>query len=323
MNLTLWNRKHTKKKITETKKIDFVYTYVDSTDTKWLSIYKNTFPEENVDKIRYQDYGEIYFSLQTVQKYAKAVCNNIYIVTMNQTLDHSKLSTWVLNKIKYISHTDIIPEDFLPTFNSITIETFLHLIPDITPNFIYLNDDVFLGNYLTNDFLYYNGTLNILIQIHRNKKYEFNKNKPWEHYYLNGDIIFKKETGLQSDIIPKHTIYLMNKKVCYITWILFQDELLKNITQKRNTKNINFWYLCYNVGLYLGYYSYKIPTVKESQILYCDREANNNMKRRLINEVKMLFKNKPIVFCFNNMNEECIHLWNFIRKKYIKWNKKI
>ena len=142
-------------------------------------------------------------------------------------------------------------------------------------------------------------------------------------FEFHSNIIFKKETGLQSDIIPKHTIYLMNKKVCYITWILFQDELLKNITQKRNSKNINFWYLCYNVGLYLGYYSYKIPTVKESQILYCDREANNNMKRRLINEVKMLFKNKPIVFCFNNMNEECIHLWNFIRKKYIKWNKKI
>ena len=115
---------------------------------------------------------------------------------------------------------------------------------------------------------------------------------------------------------------MMNKKVCFVTWILFQEELLKNITQKRQTNNINFWYLCYNIGLYLGYFTYKIPKINESQILYCKKIGNKNMEERLVKEIKDLFKHKPIVFCFNNIENICVNLWNYIRENYVRYNKK-
>ena len=113
----------------------------------------------------------------------------------------------------------------------------------------------------------------------------------------------------------------MNKKVCAVTWVLFEDELLNSMTSSRQSKNINFWYLCYLVGLYLGYYKYKIPTPKDSFLLYCEREGNTNMAKRLIDEIKTLFKNRPIVFCVNNLSDKCSPVWEYIINNYIKFNK--
>ena len=319
--ITKWNQDIKKIKTNTNKKIDFVYTFVDSTDNKWKKSYKQTFPNKPIDPIRYKQFNEIYFSLKTVEEYAKNVCNNIYIVTSNQTLNHTQLSDWIINKIKYIYHEQIIPKFLLPTFNSITIESFLPLIPDLTPNLLYFNDDVFLGNYLTNNLLYNDDVLNILSFINNKKKCVPDKNKPWEHYYINADILFKKQTGLCSNIIPTHTTYSMNKKVCAVTWVLFEDELLNSMTSSRQSKNINFWYLCYLVGLYLGYYKYKIPTPKDSFLLYCEREGNTNMAKRLIDEIKTLFKNRPIVFCVTNLSDKCSPVWEYIINNYIKFNK--
>jgi|SaaInlStandDraft_1057018.scaffolds.fasta_scaffold23374_2 hypothetical protein len=316
MNILKWNRK-IKKIETEKNKIDFVYTYVDSLDQKWKKKWKKTFPNENINSVRYVNYDEIYFSLKTLEKYGKNICNNIYIFTDNQKLNDNKLSRWLLKKIKYVFHSDIIPKKFLPTFNSITIESFIHLIPKLTENFIYMNDDVFLGNELTNNFLYKNNILNILVFINNKKKYKYNKNKPWEHYYINADLLFKKKTGIISNINPTHTIYLMNKKVCYITWVMFKNELLNSITNKRESKNINFWYLTYLIGLYLGYYTYKVPNLKESYLMYCEKIGNKNTKKRLLTEVKTLFKNRPVIFCFNNITKLCSSIWKYIQLNYI------
>ena len=92
-----WNNTIKKKK-TIINKIDFIYTYVDSTDKKWLKKYKKSFPDENIDNIRYKNYGEIYFSLKTLEIFGKDLCNKIYIVTDSQTLDINKLSVWVKKK---------------------------------------------------------------------------------------------------------------------------------------------------------------------------------------------------------------------------------
>ena len=46
--------------------------------------------------------------------------------------------------VEVVLHKDIIPKEFLPTFNSCTIELFLHKIPDLSEHFIYVNDDMSL-----------------------------------------------------------------------------------------------------------------------------------------------------------------------------------
>jgi hypothetical protein len=47
--------------------------------------------------------------------------------------------------VTVVHHSEILPPDALPTFNSHAIESALHKVPDLAEHFVYLNDDFFLG----------------------------------------------------------------------------------------------------------------------------------------------------------------------------------
>lgn len=47
-----------------------------------------------------------------------------------------------------VNHSDIIPKEFLPTYNSNVIESYLHQISGLSDIFLYFNDDVFIRSFL-------------------------------------------------------------------------------------------------------------------------------------------------------------------------------
>ena len=130
-------------------KIDFVITWVDGTDPKWLAeklrtLQETDFPEtQKTDSsdLRFRnDFDFLRFWFRGVEKFAPWV-NQIFFVT------YGHLPSWLnLNhpKLKIIRHEDFIPQEFLPTFNSHTIENHLHLIPGLSEYFVYFNDDFYL-----------------------------------------------------------------------------------------------------------------------------------------------------------------------------------
>lgn len=130
-------------------KIDFVITWVDGTDPKWLAEKLRTLQEtdsfeaQKTDSsdLRFRnDFDFLRFWFRGVEKFAPWV-NQIFFVT------YGHLPSWLnLNhpKLKIIRHEDFIPQEFLPTFNSHTIENHLHLIPGLSEYFVYFNDDFYL-----------------------------------------------------------------------------------------------------------------------------------------------------------------------------------
>ena len=52
---------------------------------------------------------------------------NVHLVVSGKT----QVPEWASDRLKVVTHRDIIPEEFLPTFNSTTIEMFLHRIPEL------------------------------------------------------------------------------------------------------------------------------------------------------------------------------------------------
>ena len=48
-------------------------------------------------------------------------------------------------KLVIVNHRDYIPGKYLPTFNANTIEMNFHRIPGLSEQFVYFNDDMFLG----------------------------------------------------------------------------------------------------------------------------------------------------------------------------------
>lgn len=125
--------------------IDFVILWVDGSDKKWRD-KKEKYSEtpiiaNNQDINRYRDWGTLKYWFRAVEEFAPWV-NMIYLVTDDQKPDWLNLSN---SKVKVIDHKQIIKSKYLPTFNSQAIEVNLHRIPNLSNQFVYFNDDMFLG----------------------------------------------------------------------------------------------------------------------------------------------------------------------------------
>jgi hypothetical protein len=122
--------------------IDAVYTWVDSADPEWQSVWQHEFPAKSFDADRYSSHDELRFSLRSLGKYAPWL-NKIYVVS------NCAPPAWLSLKhpsIEWVRHEDIFPDpSVLPTFNSHAIESCLHRVRGLSENFIYFNDDFFLG----------------------------------------------------------------------------------------------------------------------------------------------------------------------------------
>ena len=137
-------------------KIDFVITWVDGQDINWLNKKRKyetitNKKNESNSKIRYRDWGLLKYWFRSIEKYAPWV-NKIFLITDHQIPEWLDTSN---NKIVIVNHEDYIPNEYLPTFNSNTIELFINNINDLSEKFVYFNDDMFITNYLKKDYFFY------------------------------------------------------------------------------------------------------------------------------------------------------------------------
>lgn len=136
------------------KKIDLVYLWVDGEDENWLkkkAYYQSEKCEkEAVQKCRFVSNDELKYSLRSVEKNASWI-NKIYIVTDGQVPSWLNLEN---DKVRIIDHSEIVPQDKLPLFNSNAIELRLPFIPDLSEYFLYANDDMFFWSRVEKDFFF-------------------------------------------------------------------------------------------------------------------------------------------------------------------------
>lgn len=129
--------------------IDFVVTWVDMADPAWqeeFSKYSNRKREEKngVSDARFRDTGLLRYWFRGVEKFAPWV-RKIHFVTSGQKPDWLDTTN---PKIHLVDHKDIIPAEFLPTYNSVVIERYMHRIPGLAEHFVYFNDDFYIINHL-------------------------------------------------------------------------------------------------------------------------------------------------------------------------------
>ena len=126
------------------EKIDFVVTYLDSTDSVWKMEKEKYSGKKSSEELngeeRYRNLDTFKYWLRGVDKFAPWV-NSIKIVTYGHLPEYLNINH---PKIEIIKHEDYISKEFLPTFNSSALEMNLDKIPDISENFVYFNDDMFL-----------------------------------------------------------------------------------------------------------------------------------------------------------------------------------
>lgn len=139
-------------------KIDFVVTWVDMSDPEWrdeFNRYSGIKKEEKngVSDARFRDQGLLKYWFRGVEKFAPWV-NKIHFVTSGQKPSWLDTSN---PKLNLVSHKDFIPQEYLPTYNSVVIERYMHRIPGLSDHFVYFNDDFFIIRPVSEERFFQNG----------------------------------------------------------------------------------------------------------------------------------------------------------------------
>ena len=278
-------------------KIDIVYTWVENTEKfqkekqYWLN---KEIKNLNNEIFRYIDNEELRYSLRSVEKYFPNY-NKIYLLVKDDQFP--KYLKTNHPKIKVIKHSDIIPKEYLPTFNSIAIECYLHHIPGLTKNYIYMNDDFF--------FLYPTDSSYFLkddkpIPLVCSTKYKFTcvKELNYDNYnykdlcVLNNHILdyISNKTEEKGRNQVSHVPKMFNRdydyyiesvlKKCYIEEINKYINLYDATAMSKFRKTSN---LCLVSLLkeYLYHYFFNID-FKETSCLYIENDNDNN-KLKVLN----------------------------------------
>ncbi len=222
------------------KNIDFVVTYVDSQDPEWRIGYNKMCERKGVLKIlsanRYREWNTLKFIFRGVDKCMPWI-RNVYLVVQRQ----SQIPSWVnTDNVKVVFHSDIIPERYLPIYNSTGIELFLYKIPGLAEKFLYANDDMIpLSDLSPSDF--YDKEDNPKLCC---VKREFNKNSSQYMHHLHNGLSLVCE--ILGEKIPEnyiittgHSIAPMLKSTWELLWREKSSNLSMSISPFRTHDNIN------------------------------------------------------------------------------------
>lgn len=155
-------------------------------------------------------------------------------------------------------HRDFIPTEHLPCFTSPTIEMFLHRIPNLAEQFIYINDDMFpLSALEESDF--------------------FRDGLPCQHYeerpFPSQPNIFQRKCMNQQNMIAEpfgkhfartwlkngHSFAPILRSTCKEVWRIHGDKILQNISPVARTDHSYSHYIYPLYHHFLGRYVDHVP----------------------------------------------------------------
>ena len=264
--------------------MDAVITYVNGLDTVWRSEYEKYVGKPLLEK-RFRDWGTLKYLLRGIETCLPFV-ENVWLVVSSD----SQVPLWAdRSKLHAIVHSDIIPQDILPVFNSCTIEMFLHRIPGLAEEFIYFNDDMFpLSDCREEDF------------------FRDGRGVIGMSWHLFAGNMYKKQCKMSSDmarrasgkskslffIRPQHICSPMLKSASQECFNALESEILEKSSRLRKPDNPNQYlyldYMYYSGRLIAG----RIPNKHLSQGVYSGGQIAEFIRKpstafACINDVEM------------------------------------
>lgn len=135
--------------------MDFVLIWVDGNETNWRNEYNKYALHAKGDKRedRFRDWDNLQYWFRGIDKFAPWV-DKIHFVTWGH---YPKWLNLDAPKLNFVKHSDYIPSEYLPTFNSHTIELNLHRIEGLSEQFVYFNDDTFIVDKVSPELFFKEG----------------------------------------------------------------------------------------------------------------------------------------------------------------------
>lgn len=280
--------------------VDVVYTWVDHNDENWNSKYRKykdgyDYGENATDLARFYNNNELFYSIKSIFKFIPWV-RNIYIVTDAQTPEWIEL----FPKVIVIDHRNIIPSEFLPTFNSHVIEAYIHKINNLSEYFLYFNDDVFVAREIPKShFFKSNGVSSLFIaKKSLNLMRDRGVNTPTLHACLNSRYLLFKDYNIEIDIPLVHSYIPLRKSMYDNVFEKYKDEIYKFSGNKFRTNND------LNLATFLvPWYSYlhgcSVPYKDICYYFNIRSPASIQIYKQLINSKRM-----PHSICANDVSQK-------------------
>lgn len=230
--------------------MDVVITYVDGNDPVWQQDYQK-YTNVPVMQKRFRDWGTLKYLLRGIEVNMPFI-RNVYLVVSHP----SQVPAWAdTSNLKIVLHEDIIPEEYLPTFNCNPIELHLHRIEGLDDEYLYFNDDMYpVGKCVPEDF-FEGGKAKIGYYKHLLAFGMYKK------ICKNSDRLARKALGMSSSIWfvrPQHIPSPMIRQECDMLYSLVKDEVHKTSASRTRTEdNLNQY-------LFLDYMYYKGRLVSEA-----------------------------------------------------------
>lgn len=287
-------------------KFDVVYTWVNGGDPDYMDLCRSyAHKSKDTNPERYRDNFQLLkYSLRSLETYFNSF-NNVFILTARpQIPEWCNLSN---KRLKIVHHDEVIPDTYLPAFNSNSIETFLHRIPGLSDNFLYMNDDFLFGNPVNMDSFYKDGKYRVYNTM-------FGENLSWRIYDGFQDII-----GLG---IIEHSPMMVNKHYWEKAYRLFPEQVERTRKSKfRDDKNI-CPYKLYRYYMLRYKKNESLPVkINELNKVFTFHKLMNNVRkqRKFFNNMKI---SSPKFYCLNDdlsdhPDSEVVSIVkNFLQEKY-------
>lgn len=304
--------------------VDIVYLWCDSSDSVWqekknteLAKYKKPLDKDSIGECRFIENDELKYSLRSLEKYAPWI-RRVYIVTDKQVPKWLDVNN---PKVKIIDHTEILPPEALPTFNSSAIETAIHKIPDLSEHFLFANDDMFFGNYVDKEFFFTDDGEPV---------FRFGKRRILNKTYhgLYGYMLSKaynmvlKRFGKSCARYPHHNIDAYRKSDIEKCYQDFRDDFEKTALQKFREKD------CVQRSIF-GYYSIAKSLAKfkitddftaRFKAFYTKTHLDSISAILKSSNLKYIERQNPYLFCLNDSlkttDKDRLEMKKFLVRKF-------
>lgn len=132
--------------------IDIVLPWVDGKDLKWRAEIRK-YNGGDVNEVRYQSWDNLQYVLRGIERFMPWI-NRIFIVTWGHLPEWLNIDN---DRVTVVRHSDYIPNEYLPTFNSNTIEMNYWRIEELSEYFILFNDDLFPLRPISQEYYFVDG----------------------------------------------------------------------------------------------------------------------------------------------------------------------
>lgn len=269
--------------------IDYVVPFVDNSDPCWIEQYNKYSPSNILDM---DSNGKERFrcNQQLFKYHFRGLAKQMPWIGVVHLLvaSESQVPSWInRNTVHVITHDEFIDKEFLPTFNSSTIEMFLPKIRGLSERFIYGNDD-FYYVYTLKDKFYFEGD-KVKVKIEPHPIMEGEEIPIWKQTFMNAWNLINPDKFLDAKsrtyFVPSHIERGMLKSTLDKVWEMYSKEMKESCTRFRDKKNMNG-------------YIYTFQPVKEGKYIdgvHSHRNFNSSVKENILrNAIQNPDKNKVI-----------------------------